>query len=136
MLSQEPDEPSPSEIFTIDVQDLLQDFAGAHEAYSFDENVPEDTFHNFMLQSDFLLKCHVYRNERGVELRIDRLECVIDIVEDEIIGKSICLYDITREFRLELDREDTDDIEYIDTREQTINIQNVIEQEILISALI
>ena len=61
----------------------------------------------------------------------DRLECVVSIPEDDIQKQEVYLYDITRSFHLYPEDTDTDDIEYIFS-DRTIDLENIITQEILI----
>lgn len=57
------------------------------------------------------------------------------IPSESIEHKSLELENISREFHLKKKKEDTDDIEYINTHDATVDLSTIIEQELLIAGL-
>lgn len=75
------------------------------------------------------------REDHGINCIIQNLSTTITIPSESIENKSLELKNISREFHLKKKPTDTDDIEYIDAHDATINLSNIIEQELLIAGL-
>ncbi len=69
----------------------------------------------------------------GINCIIQNLKTTITIASESIEKKIIELQNISREFHLKKTPKDTDDIEYIDTHDVTIDLTRIIEQELLIA---
>lgn len=62
------------------------------------------------------------RQEYGIECLLLSLTATIDIPDEGISGEEIELTDISREFHLKKKPTDTDEIEYINDRDMTIDL--------------
>lgn len=75
------------------------------------------------------------REDYGINCLLAQLVTTITIPSEGLEDVAVSLEHISREFHLKKTDKDTDDIEYIDTREVTIDLTTIIEQELLIAGL-
>ena len=118
-------------MFEIDISDLLTSYEGDSREFELEEFVSVDDIPQIVFESDLYLVIRIIRTKKWVDVVFDRLECVVSIPEDDIQKQEVYLYDITRSFHLYPEDTDTDDIEYIFS-DRTIDLENIITQEILI----
>lgn len=88
-----------------------------------------------MCKENLSMHIKLVRQEYGINCFIQNLKTVVSIPSEELESVEISLENISREFHLKKRKEDTDDIEYINDHDATIDLSRVIEQELLIASL-
>jgi len=122
-------------LFTIDVSSLLQLPVGSISEFEFEQEIPTDTWEDLICEEPLSMDIKLVREDYGINCIIWSLSTTITIPSESIENKIIELNNISREFHLKKKKEDTDDIEYIDTHDATIDLSNILEQELLIAGL-
>lgn len=122
-------------LFTIDVSSLLQLPVGSISEFQFEQEIPTDTWEDLICEEPLSMNIKLVRQDYGINCIIWSLSTTITIPSESIENKIIELDNISREFHLKKKKEDTDDIEYIDTHDATIDLTNIVEQELLIAGL-
>ncbi len=121
-------------LFTIDVSSLLHSPVGTVEEFQFCQDIPEDTLEDVVCLEPLDIHIKLVRQEYGIQCLLLEVHTVVDISSNDIKNKTIEIQDVTREFHIKKLREDTDDIEYINDHDATIDLANIINQELLIAA--
>ena len=75
------------------------------------------------------------RQEYGIECLLLDIEATVEIPSEGIEGKELEITNISREFHLKKQPRDPDDIQYIDIRESTVDLANIVREELLIAGL-
>lgn len=122
-------------LFTIDVSSLLQLPIGSISEFQFEQEIPLDTWEDLVCEDVLSMNIKLVRQDYGINCIIWSLSTTITIPSESIENKIIELDNISREFHLKKKKEDTDDIEYIDTHDATIDLSTILEQELLIAGL-
>ncbi len=122
-------------LFTIEASPLLQLPVGSISEFHFEQEIPADTWDDLVCEEALSMYIKLVREDYGINCIIQNLTTTITIPSESIEHKTLELESISREFHLKKKKEDTDDIEYIDTHSATIDLSNIIEQELLISGL-
>ncbi len=122
-------------LFTIDVSSLLQLPVGSISEFEFEQEIPTDTWEDLICEEPLSMNIKLVRQDYGINCIIWSLSTTIAIPSESIENKIIELNNISREFHLKKKKEDTDDIEYIDTHDATIDLSTILEQELLIAGL-
>lgn len=122
-------------LFTIDVSSLLQLPVGSISEFQFEQEIPTDTWEDLICEEPLSMNIKLVRQDYGINCIIWSLSTTIAIPSESIENKIIELNNISREFHLKKKKEDTDDIEYIDTHDATIDLSTILEQELLIAGL-
>lgn len=120
-------------LFTIDISRLLGLPVGSIEEFHFDQEIPADTWEDLICEEPLVMDIKVVREEFGISCLLQELSTNISIPSEGIESSPISLEHISREFHLKKKIEDTDDIEYIDTHDATIDLSRIVEQELLIA---
>lgn len=105
------------------------------EEFSFEEEVPENTWEDLVCENTLSMNIKLIKQEYGIQCIFVHILTNISITSEGIEGREIDLKNISREFHLKKSEKDTDDIEYINTHDDTIDLSRVIEQELLIAGL-
>jgi len=122
-------------LFTIDTSTLLQLPVGSISEFHFEQEIPTDTWDDLVCEEPLSMDIKLVRQDYGINCIIWSLSTIITIPSESIEHKPLELENISREFHLKKKKEDTDDIEYIDTHDATIDLSTIIEQELLIAGL-
>ncbi len=122
-------------LFTIDVSSLLSLPVGSVSEFQFEQEVPEDTWEDLVCTEDLMMSVKLIREDYGINCLLQEITTIVTIPSEWIEEKIIELDNISREFRLKKTPKDTDDIEYINTHDATIDLAKIIEQELLIAGL-
>jgi len=122
-------------LFTIDISNLLWQPVGSVAEFQFEQDVPTNTWEDLICDEALSMHIKLVREAYGVNCILRELSTIVSIVSEGIEWTPIHLEHISREFHLKKDITDTDDIEYIDTRDATIDLIKIIEQELLIAGL-
>lgn len=122
-------------LFTIDVSSLLQLPVGSISEFQFEQEIPTDTWEDLICEDALSMNIKLVRQDYGINCIIWSLSTTITIPSESIENKIIELDNISREFHLKKKKEDTDDIEYIDTHDATVDLSTILEQELLIAGL-
>ena len=122
-------------LFTLDISSLLSLPVGSIKEFEFEQNIPEDTWEDLICTESLMMSVKLVREEYGVNCLLMKITTTIAIPSEGIEDKTIELEYISREFHLKKKKEDTDDIEYVNTHDATIDLSRVIEQELLIAGL-
>ena len=122
-------------LFTIDTSSLLQLPVGSISEFQFEQEIPTDTWEDLICEEPLSMNIKLVREDYGINCIIWSLSTSITIPSESIEDTIIELENISREFHLKKKKEDTDDIEYINTHDGTIDLARVIEQELLIAGL-
>lgn len=120
-------------LFTIDISSLLSLPIGSVSEFQFEEDIPSDTWEDLVCDEVLSMHIKLIRQEYGINCLIQDLKTTITIPSESIEKKIIELQNISREFHLKKSPKDTDDIEYIDTHDATIDLTRILEQELLIA---
>lgn len=120
-------------LFTIDISSLLSLPVGSVSEFEFKEDIPSDTWEDLVCDEVLSMHIKLIRQEYGINCIIQELGTTITVPSESIEKKIIELQNISREFHLKKTPTDTDDIEYIDTHDATIDLNRIIEQELLIA---
>lgn len=120
-------------LFTIDISPLLHLPVGSISDFHFEQEIPTDTWDDLICETSLTMDIKLVRQEYGINCIIQELTTAITIPNESIENKIIELQNISREFHVKKDPKDTDDIEYIDTHDTTIDLSNILEQELLIA---
>lgn len=120
-------------LFTIDISALLHSPVGTTEEFQFHDDIPEDTFEDVVCREPLDIHIKLVRQEYGIQCLLCELHTVVDIPSNDILQKTIDIADIAREFHIKKLREDSDDIEYINDHDATIDLANILSQELLIA---
>ena len=122
-------------LFTIDISALLSLPVGSVSEFQFEQEVPEDTWEDLVCTEDLMMSVKLIREDYGINFLLQEITTIFTIPSEWIEKKIIELDNISREFRLKKTPKDTDDIEYINTHDATIDLAKIIEQELLIAGL-
>lgn len=122
-------------LFTIDISKLLSSPVGTMEEFEFAQELPTDTWDDLVCIADLEMRVKLLRQDYGIECILSRVETQITIPSESIEDKAIEIEHVSREFHLKKQPRDTDDIEYINMHDATIDLANIIEQELLIAGL-
>lgn len=122
-------------LFTINVSALLSLPVGSVSEFQFEQEVPPDTWEDLVCTEDLRMSVKLIREDYGINCLLQEITTTITIPSEGIEEKVVELEHISREFRLKKTEKDTDDIEYINTRDATIDLTRIIEQELLIAGL-
>jgi|GEM_PF-1207472 len=122
-------------LFTIDVSSLLQLPVGSISEFQFEQEIPEETWDDLICEELLTMQIKLVREDHGITCIIQNLTTTITIPSESIEYKKIQLEHISREFHLKKSPKDTDDIEYINSHDATIDLSTIIEQELLIAGL-
>ncbi len=121
-------------LFTIDISTLLQSPVGTVEEFQFSQDIPEDTFEDVICLEPLTIHIKLVRQEYGLQCLLVEVRTVVDIPSNDIKKKALEILDVAREFHLKKRKEDTDDIEYINDHDASIDLTQIINQELLIAA--
>lgn len=122
-------------LFTIEVSSLLQLPVGSISEFHFEQEISTDTWEDLICEGFLSMTIKLVREDYGINCILQNLDATITIPSEGIENKTLALENISREFHLKKKNEDTDDIEYIDHHDATINLSTIIEQELLIAGL-
>ena len=120
-------------LFTIDISPLLHLPIGSISDFHFEQEIPMNTWDDLICETPLTMDIKLVRQEYGINCIIEELRTTITIPSESIEKKIIELQNISREFHVKKDPKDTDDIEYIDTHDTTIDLSKILEQELLIA---
>ncbi len=81
------------------------------------------------------MKIKLIRQDYGIECLLLHVQSTIEIPSEGIENKELNITNISREFHLKKQPQDPDDIQYIDIRESTIDLANIVREELLIAGL-
>ena len=73
--------------------------------------------------------------EYGIECILVALQTTIEIPSEGIENKEIEIIGVSREFHTKKQLQDTDDIQYINMHDGTIDLTEIIREELLIAGL-
>ena len=121
-------------LFTIDISSILASPVGSLEEFQFCQEIPEKTWEDLICLRELQMHIRLIRQEYGLDCILSQLSTTVTIPSEGIEEKEITIDGVTREFHLKKSPKDTDDISYIDTRNGTIDLTSVLEQELLIAA--
>ena len=121
-------------LFTIDISTLLHSPIGTVEEFQFSQDIPDDTFEDVICLEPLAIHIKLVRQEYGIQCLLLSVSTLVDVPSNDIKKRAIEIQDVTREFHIKKLREDTDDIEYINDHDATIDLANIINQELLIAA--
>lgn len=121
-------------LFTIDISTLLQSPVGTVEEFQFSQDIPADTFEDVICLEPLAIHIKLVRQEYGIQCLLLEMLTTVDIPSNDIKKREIEILDVAREFHIKKLREDTDDIEYINDHDATIDLTSIINQELLIAA--
>jgi hypothetical protein len=122
-------------LFTIDISSLLQLPVGSISEFQFEQEIPTDMWDDLLCEEMLAMHIKLVREDYGINCIIQNLTTTVTIPSESIEHKAIQLEHISREFHLKKSPKDTDDIEYINTHDATIDLVTIIEQELLIAGL-
>ncbi len=122
-------------LFTIDTSTLLSSPVGTMEEFQFAQGIPTDTWDDLVCNEELRMHVKLLKQDYGIECILSSVETLITIPSESIENKPIEIENISREFHLKKKPTDTDDIEYINDHDGTIDLTKVIEQELLIAGL-
>ncbi len=122
-------------LFTIDISSLLSLPVGSISEFQFEQEIPHNTWEDLICIEDLMMSVKLIREEYGINCLLEKVSTIITIPSEGLEDISITLEHISREFHLKKTPKDTDDIEYINTHDATIDLSRIIEQELLIAGL-
>lgn len=122
-------------LFTIDVSSLLSSTVGTTEEFRFDQDIPVETFEDLICHDWLHMNIKLIRQEYGIECLLLHIESTIEIPSEGIKGKELEITGISREFHIKKVVWDPDDIQYIDIRDNTIDLATIVREELLIAGL-
>lgn len=122
-------------LFSLDISEILGSPVGTIREFHFEQTLPEDTFTDVICREELIMDIKLVHQSYGIECLFVSLETTIDIPSESIENKEILLTNQSREFHLKKSEKDTDDIQYIDTHDMTIDLTLAIEEELLIAGL-
>lgn len=122
-------------LFTIDISSLLSLPVGSISEFQFEQDIPEDTWEDLICTEILSMSVKLIREDYGINCLLQKITTTVTIPSEGIEEKVVELDNISREFRLKKTEKDTDDIEYINLHDATIDLSRVIEQELLIAGL-
>ena len=122
-------------LFSLDVSEILGSPVGTLKEFHFKQTIPADTFSEVLCVEELIMHVRLVRQPYGVECIFVELKTTIDIPEEFIQSKEVTFANQSREFHLKKTPDDSDDIQYIDTHELTLDLTQAIEEELLISGL-
>ena len=73
--------------------------------------------------------------EYGIECMLADLRATIEIPSEGIEGKELEITGISREFHTKKQPRDTDDIQYINMHDGTVDLAQILREELLIAGL-
>jgi len=122
-------------LFTIDISSLLSLPVGSISEFQFEQDIPEETWEDLICTESLSMSVKLIREDYGINCLLQKITTTVTIPSEGIEEKLVELDNISREFRLKKTEKDTDDIEYINLHDATIDLSRVIEQELLIAGL-
>lgn len=122
-------------LFTIDVSSLLSLPVWSISEFQFEQEIPDNTWEDLICTESLSMSVKLFHEDYGVNCLLTQLVTTITIPSEWLEDVAISLEHISREFHLKKTEKDTDDIEYIDTRDVSIDLTTIIEQELLIAGL-
>ena len=122
-------------LFSLDVSEILGSPVGTLQEFHFQQTIPADTFLEIICVEELIMHIRLVRQPYGVECIFVELKTTIDIPEEFIQSEEVTFANQSREFHLKKTPDDSDDIQYIDAHELTLDLTQAIEEELLISGL-
>ena len=122
-------------LFTIDISPLLASPVGSMEEFQFAREIDKTMWEDLKCVEDLSMHIKLVRQEYGIECIILDLKTMIDIPSEGLEHVTIEISNISREFHIKKNSTDTDEIEYINPHDGTLDLSQIIEQELLIAGL-
>jgi hypothetical protein len=116
-------------MFEIPIWDLLNSYSWDSQDLEFNWEVYSWFYEDIEFLGNLYLKLKLINLDSWIMAIIEKLEAE---VKYEWKSKKILLEKIEREFKEKFDPADPDDIKYINTKNSTINLKDIIREEILI----
>lgn len=123
-------------LFTLDIAEILSGPTGTMQSFHFEQLLADNAFASVTCTTGLVMDIKLVRQDYGIECLIISLETTIDIPEEYIEWKEVSLSNQSREFHLKKLEKDTDDIQYINIHDVTIDLSQAIEEELLIAGLL
>lgn len=120
-------------LFTIDVSTLLHSPIGTMEEFQFSQELPADIFEDIVCVEPLDIHIKLIRQDYGIQCLLCEVRTTIDMPSNDIKNKSIEIINIAREFHIKKMKEDADDIWYINDRDGTVDLADMIRQELMIA---
>ncbi len=124
--------PLSMNLLSIPVGDLLDSHAGDTREYSFEGEIPEGYYDDLEFLSALSFRVRLISLDDGIEVIIDSLSAR---VRHEGGTKSISLSGIGRTYNRTYDPLAPDDVKTVNMKHHTIDLSEVVREEILISIL-
>ena len=122
-------------LFTIDISAIISSPVGTTEDFRFEQEIPADTFEDLVCNGKLCVSIKLIHQEYGIECLLSDMAAIIDIPSESIENKTLEIAGVSREFHLKKKPTDTDDIQYINTHDDTVDLSQIIREELLISGL-
>ncbi len=122
-------------LFTIDISALLSLPVGSISEFQFEQEIPEGTWEDLICTEVLAMSVKLIREDYWINCLLEKVSTLITIPSEGLEDIPISLEHISREFHLKKTEKDTDDIEYINTHDATIDLTRIVEQELLIAGL-
>ncbi|EKE28848.1 MAG: hypothetical protein ACD_3C00003G0002 [uncultured bacterium (gcode 4)] len=119
-------------MFEIPVWDILSSYSGDSKILEFKWEIPDGFYDEFNFTKPLELKIKIIWLDNWVDVVIEKLTTAVKYWD---IIKFIDLENIDREFRSNFDPLNPDDIKYINKSGWTIDLKDVIKEEILIQCI-
>lgn len=103
------------------------------EEFQFSQELPADIFEDIICVEPLDMHIKLIRQDYGIECLLCEVHTIVDIPTNDIKNKSIEIINIAREFHIKKLREDSDDIGYISDHDGTVDLADMIRQELLIA---
>jgi hypothetical protein len=120
-------------LFTLDISAILLSPVGTMEEFHFCQEIQGDMWDDLLCETTLEMNIKIVRQDYGVDCILGQLKTTISILSEGIDKKEIEIDGVTREFHLKKNPNDTDDVSYIETRDMTIDLSFILEQELLIA---
>ena len=119
-------------MFEIPVWDLMASFSGDSQELEFHGDVVPGFYDDLEFIAPLNLKLKLVSLDDGIMVIIDELETSVIF---EWVERNIIVEAIEREFKERLDLTNPDDIKYVNTKNMSIDLKDVIREEILIQCI-
>ncbi|MDD2486975.1 MAG: hypothetical protein PHS92_01230 [Candidatus Gracilibacteria bacterium] len=119
-------------MFEISIGDLLSSFSGDSQELEFKGDILPGFYEDLEFIGPLYLKMKLITLDDGIMALFEKIEA--DVIYDGI-PKNISLDMIEREFKENVDPANPDDIKYINMKNMSIDLKDVIYEEILIQCI-
>ncbi|HRI35502.1 MAG TPA: hypothetical protein PK765_00015 [bacterium] len=119
-------------LLTLPIGDILESFPGDTREYRFEGEIPSGYYDDLEFSAPLVLVIRIIGLDDGVQVIIETLKTSIVTPDGD---RAISLSGLDREFKKLYDPLAPDDVKTIDMKHRTVDLSEVVREEILITCM-